>query len=76
LQKKHGKPCLHIGRAANAQDPALLVRQFIADHGILRLNVAGSRESKEPGIGQWVKETLGRALFQANHPSLAGQGEG
>ena len=73
--KKHGKPCLHIGRVARSQDPALLVRQFITEHDIRRLNVAGSRESKEPGIAQWVKETLSRALLPSGEPILGQRGE-
>jgi hypothetical protein len=40
-----------------------LVRRFIEEHAIARLNVAGSRESKEPGIQEWVATILTHALF-------------
>lgn len=56
-----GKPCLHIARDAGG-DPVVLLREFVAEHGIRVLNVAGSRESKEPGIGAWVGEVLRGAL--------------
>ena len=55
------KPYLHIARDAGG-DAAQQLREFIAAHGIRALNVAGSRESKEPGIGAWVGEVLRGAL--------------
>ena len=74
--KKHGKPCLHIWRG-NYQ-PETLIQAFINDHGIKHLNIAGSRESKEPGIGAWVKGVLDDALFwsDSHHGILGGPGEG
>lgn len=77
--KKHRKPCLHIPRAGESLfDPALQLQQFVKHHGIKRLNVAGSRESKEPGIHQWVMQVLEDAFFWSeNHPGmLGGPGEG
>jgi len=75
--KKHKKPCIHISRGSLFQ-PQVLIQNFIAEHGIKALNIAGSRESKEPGINQWVKEVLDRALFWSeSHPNmLGGPGEG
>lgn len=35
-----------------------MLRDFIGRHRIRALNVAGSRESKEPGIGEWVRSVL------------------
>ncbi len=53
-----GKPCLHLARDAGG-DAVQQLREFIEEHGIRALNVAGSRESKEAaGIGAWVGETL------------------
>ncbi len=45
---------------------------------IRTLNVAGSRESKEPGIYNWVKQVLADAFFWSHdHPTaLGGPGEG
>ena len=77
--KKHGKPCLHISRSGgNYVDPALLLQRFVEDNNVQMLNVAGSRESKEPGIYQWAIQILEDAFFLAdNHPNtLGGLGEG
>lgn len=59
--KKHRKPCLHISKDGDEQITTL--RKFVADHGIGTLNVAGSRESKEPGIHDWVMGVLEEAFF-------------
>ena len=60
--KKHKKPCLHISRGSLFQ-PETLIQEFIKEHDIKLLNIAGSRESKEPGINEWAKGVLDRALF-------------
>ena len=74
--KKHKKPCLHISRSI--YQPEVLIQKFIADHSIKVLNIAGSRESKEVGIHDWVKRLLDDALFWSkSHPGmLGGPGEG
>ena len=74
--KKHGKPFLHISRAC--YDPAPKLQKFVEEHGIKTLNVAGSRESKDPGIYQWVKRVLSDAFFWSddNPGMLGGLGEG
>jgi len=77
--RKRKRPCVHIARNSGSYgDPALILQKFVDEHGIKRLNVAGSRESKEPGIYQWVMGVLEDALFWAeNHPgTLGGPGEG
>ncbi len=60
--RKHGKPCLHLSRDGGCDQLAALKR-FVAEHGIKTLNVAGSRESKEPGLHDWVMEVLEAAFF-------------
>ena len=60
----HHKAGLHLSNAkldTAAAAEALLA--FIEEHGIETLNVAGPRESKEPGIHDWVREVLETALF-------------
>lgn len=77
--RKHEKPCIHIAsRGGFFDDPALRLQKFVAEHGIKRLNVAGTRESKEPGIHRWVMRVLEDAFFWSeNHPRmLGGPGEG
>jgi hypothetical protein len=72
--RKHGKPCIHIPRnSGNYTDPALTLQRFVDEHGITKLNVAGSRESKEPGIHDWVMQVLEDAFFWGeNHPGMIG----
>ncbi len=60
--RKHQKPCLHLSQA-DLQSESLesftnRLLDFIGEHDIATLNVAGSRESKEPGIHDWVREVL------------------
>lgn len=77
--KKHGKPCLHIAKAGGFyESPAMILQRFVQGEEIKTLNVAGSRESKEPGIHEWVMQVLEDALFWSeNHPGvLGGPGEG
>lgn len=62
--RKRGKPCVHIARDGGSLfEPALQLQEFVKQHVIKRLNVAGSRESKEPGIYQWVMQVLDDAFF-------------
>lgn len=50
---KLNKPWLHLHPGLTT--PAELLASFIREHQIHILNVAGSREAKEPGIYDWVK---------------------
>ena len=59
--RKHRKPCLHISKGGVGQAAAL--RKFVADHGIRTHNVSVSRESKSPGIDDWVIEVTEDAFF-------------
>ena len=56
----------------------LALREFVTCHGVKAMNVAGLRESKEPGIHVWVMRVLDDAFFWAeNHPGMiGGPGEG
>lgn len=60
--RKYNKPCLHVSKCGSKR-PESAVMDFIKQHGIKILNIAGSRESKEPHINEWVKQVLERALF-------------
>lgn len=73
------KPCLHVSRSGpDYSDPALRLQQFAMEHRIRTINVAGSRESKEPGIYSSVSQILEDAFFWSKtHPGmLGGPGEG
>lgn len=75
--KMLGKPCLHV-------HPGLCytidrdVSRFITENNIKILNIAGSRASKEPYIGKFVKQVLDGAFypFSAGLKIMAGPDEG
>lgn len=58
--KKHNKPCLIlIGYGLNyVRGHALNIEEFVNRHLIERLNIAGNRESKAPGIYNHVFAVL------------------
>jgi len=55
------KPCLHLSRDCDAEDAPRKLSAFLAEHQVQTLNVAGSRESEEPGIGEFTRQTLEKA---------------
>lgn len=57
--EKLGKPCLHIRPGVHPK----FIARFLERHGVMRLNVAGKRESSAPGIGKFVEESLSAALI-------------
>jgi len=56
LAQQHAKPCLVVN-LDRPLDPAE-VRQWLADHGVEVLNVAGPRQSQAPGIAAQAAEFL------------------
>jgi hypothetical protein len=58
--KEHGKPCLTID-LADPNEPAT-ARDWIAEHTIEVLNIAGPRESSSPGIADAARSFLVRVL--------------
>jgi len=52
------KPCLHLSRERDAALAAKKLRDFLVEHRINVLNVAGPRESEEPLVGRFVHEVL------------------
>lgn len=57
--RKHGRPAIHLH--SGTPMPANTLAEFVRSHSIKRLNVAGSRESKEPGLYAWVRTVLEEA---------------
>ncbi len=57
---KHGKPVLHVH--AGTDGPGEQLAEFIRQHKIARLNVAGPRASSEPHAGEFAVKVLGEAL--------------
>ncbi len=77
LAAKHQKPWIHLHPRTDYESELLPLLEFLREHNIETLNVAGSRASKEPGVYKFVKYTLEHALFP--RPSgiwLGGPGEG
>jgi hypothetical protein len=80
---KLGKPVLHIygtrkGRILNQHSPRLEIQaltDFLCSNKIEILNVAGPRESKEPGVYEWtltmLRCFLNRAVFGAGSTETA-----
>ena len=61
LCKKQDKPFLYIDLGKET-DPEESVNKWVVDHDINVLNVAGSRESKHPGIHDQVVGIIKRVL--------------
>jgi len=62
LAKKHQRPWLYIDLSLR-RNQRISVQDWLIDYDIQVLNVAGSRESKHPGIHDQVKEILVQVLF-------------
>lgn len=60
--KQMSKPCIHISQEGNSQHGNML-RDFIKQHSITVLNVAGSRGGKEPGVGVFVLKVMRSVLY-------------
>jgi hypothetical protein len=73
--EQHGKPYLHIHPGLSYR-LAADVLQFVRDNNIKVLNIAGTRASKEPYIGKFVKQIMEDAFFPKPHGLLAGSDEG
>jgi hypothetical protein len=61
LAAKHRKPCLHLHPGLDA---ACLLAEFVREHRVRVLNVAGPRASNEPGVYAYVMGVL-EAAFPA-----------
>jgi hypothetical protein len=76
----HRKPSLHLPlrQVRDYEDPAVQLQRFVKQYRIRVLNVAGSRESKEPGLYLNVVKILEDAFFWSEtHPGMiGGPGEG
>jgi len=67
--KRHGRPFLHLSLVAGREGMAAeKLANFICLHRVSSLNVAGSRESKAPGIHTLASRVLGIALDLLKSP--------
>lgn len=70
LARKHQRPWLYIDLGVE-QDHVALVSDWLVEWDIKVLNVAGSRESKAPGIYNQVKDILTQTLGYPDHNGVA-----
>jgi hypothetical protein len=63
LAQKHAKPYLHLSAKSDGDKAPELLREFIGQHGIRVLNVAGPRASEEPDVAEFVTASLAKALL-------------
>jgi hypothetical protein len=59
--EERGKKHIHLSSAVR-YDVAATLRAFVRINGLEVVNIAGSRESEEPGIYEFTKDTLTRAF--------------
>jgi hypothetical protein len=69
-----GKPRLHLSAAIDEPHAAILT-QFLSTHAVQDLNIAGPRESTEPGVGRFVTRILDEALLAEHGTELDTQEE-
>jgi hypothetical protein len=64
--RQQGKPHLHIARETmtSLEEAGQRIAEFMAEHDVVRLNVAGPRGSQEPEIVGFVFELLSTAFSQ------------
>lgn len=61
-----GKHCLVIAREnTDIAGAAAAIAEFVAGHGIRRLNVAGPRASKQPQIYDWAYAVIAQLLARS-----------
>jgi hypothetical protein len=56
--EKLNRPWLHFRPGVHPK----FIARFLQRHAVIRLNVAGKRESSAPGIGQFVSDALSAAV--------------
>jgi hypothetical protein len=58
LASRLGKPCLHLSQTRDGVNVVERLRDFIRQHNVRVLNVAGPRASNEPTVRRFVIEKL------------------
>jgi hypothetical protein len=60
------KPCLHLSRERDGDSVAERFLDFLSQHQIRILNVAGPRHSEEPEVHQFTLDTLAQVIVTWN----------
>ena len=74
LALKKGRPALHVTLSSRhdvSDEQAEAIRRWLARHSVGILNVAGPRESKEPGLQEAVRDMLVAVLGQVHEDAPA-----
>jgi hypothetical protein len=71
LAGRYNKPVIHLCAQDEGTNHAQELRSFIEGFGISILNIAGPRESDEPGVYRFVSRVLDRALGDAPQRLIA-----
>jgi hypothetical protein len=58
---RHEKPLLHLSRERDGETSAKKLGEFLVEHSIKSLNVAGPRHSEEPEVGGFTLTVLEQA---------------
>ena len=64
LARKYKRPRLVLAKSGPLENAVLLLQDFIEQHHVHILNVAGPRASREPGIGNFVTAVLQEWLIK------------
>ncbi len=56
--QRYRKPCLHLSQEQDGEAAADKLSEFLNRHEIRTLNVAGPRQSQEPGVAEFTRQTL------------------
>jgi hypothetical protein len=56
------KPWLHLSRERDGDAAANKLAKFLAEHSIKTLNIAGPRQSEEPEVGGFARDSLVKVL--------------
>lgn len=70
MARSHHKPYLCLPRRMGTEAAVRELREFMHEHKVATLNVAGPRASQEPGLGRWVHAVL-EAAFPEPGPSAS-----
>lgn len=63
--ERMGKPCVHLRADMGVERCAEMLRDFLSSNRIEVLNVAGSRASNEPEVGEFVRRVLDAIFSEA-----------
>jgi hypothetical protein len=69
IARELGRPCIYLWASDPVEAVGRQLAQFVVEHAVSCLNVAGPRESHEPGVGRFVADVLSAAFGAAGKPS-------